>query len=95
MRPAQFGTHCVPNRERLKKSTHMAQIALVKPLSKFHRQARSQTGNQPCAIRRPHCAALLKLNNMPPNFPASARLNHVHPAQGLRSGRRNHATQII
>ena len=40
----------------------------------------------PEVVHTPHGAALLKLDNVPPDFPASPHLNLVHRAQGLLPG---------
>ncbi len=42
MRPAQFGTQCVPNWEREEKGTHVPQIPLIETLPKILGQSRRQ-----------------------------------------------------
>ena len=44
VRPAQFGTHCVPNWKGLKKRPHVAQVALIKALAELGSELLGQHG---------------------------------------------------
>jgi hypothetical protein len=81
MGPAQFGTHCVPNRKTLEKGAHVAQVALVKAFAEIAGQRRGQARQQSHAIGRAGGAGLLELDDVAPDFPAGLHLHHVHRAQ--------------
>ena len=95
MRPAQFCRQCLQNRERQVQLPHVEQIAPTKPPAKLGRQIFSQRLQQALAILRPVTAALLVLDDVPPNLPIQPdhfgvdRLRHAlprgvnQPAEGL------------
>jgi hypothetical protein len=83
VRPAQFGTQCVPIWKRLEKRTHVAQVAFVKPLAKLLRQGLPQLRQQALAIGGPGLAALLELHDVPADVPTGLHLHHIDLAQHL------------
>jgi hypothetical protein len=89
MRPTQFGTQCVPNWKHLKKVPHIAEISLVKPLPEPPRQRFRQGRQQPLAIARPRCTALLILHDVPSDLPVGLHLDAIHRPQHLPLGVRD------
>jgi hypothetical protein len=93
--PAQFGTHCVPNREALKKRPHVTQVALIETLAELLRQHLPQLRQKPLAVARTGLAALLELDDMPTDLPTGLHLHLVHMAQHLLAGLGDQAAQGI
>ena len=68
MRPTQFVTQCVINREVSVKQTHITQIALVKSFAEFFRQAFCKITKNSFAVFRPPILQLV-LGNHFANLP--------------------------
>ena len=85
--PAQFGTHCVPNRETLEESSHVTQVALIKPTPEFGCQRFRQSSNQASPIRCTVGALLLEFHDVSPDFPTGTHLYAYPPPAGLAGAR--------
>ncbi len=83
MRPAQFGTQCVPNWKLQEKRPHIPQIAFIKPPAEFASQGVSQIGQQPFAVSCSRLTSLLEFHDVPANFPIRDDLGRVGRAQHL------------
>lgn len=74
MRPAQFGTHCVPNWKTLEKQAHVPQVALIKTSPELSRQTLGKYSQLLCAIGSARLPLLFVLDNQAANFPVAG--NH-------------------
>jgi hypothetical protein len=69
MRPAQFGTHCVPNWEGLVESPHIAQISLIKALPKLYGEMFCKFNHPLFAVFGPALSVLFLFSNERTDIP--------------------------
>jgi hypothetical protein len=93
MRPAQFVTQCVTNRECPVKQAHVAQVGSIEPASELCgqsvREARQKAGTE----RGAPSAMLLEFDDMPAYLPAGLHLHGIHRPQRLLPGLLDQPTQ--
>jgi len=95
VRPAQFGTQCVPNREAQEEGPHVAQVAFIEALAELASEGVGQIGQQSFAVGGPGSTALLELDDVPPDLPVGLHLDGIHRPQHLPTPLGDHATQRL
>ncbi|MOA15545.1 hypothetical protein D3C78_1357060 [compost metagenome] len=95
VRPAQFVTQCVTNREGLVEQAHIAQVGGVEALAELGAQFPGQGRQQLLAIGCTSLAALLELDDMPADLPAGLHLDGIHGTQRAFASLANQLTEAV
>jgi hypothetical protein len=93
MGPAQFATHCVTNWKCFIKQSHIPQVGYIEAFPELMGETFRQCRQQSLPVRRPRLTALFELHDVPPYFPASPDLHHIHGAQRPMSPLPDQSTQ--
>ena len=89
MCPAQFVTQCVTNRKRPVEESHVPQVGGIEAGAELCRKRLCQQRQKLLAIRGSGRAALLKLHDVPSDFPTGTHLDGIDGSQSPLAGTLN------